>query len=268
MLAVQRRRLSPSPSRSPERIPIDNWKRGFSFIGATSVGHGGSGSVFAIDNARVIKVFSEDYEGQMDLARERAIYEKLQTGGRLSPYIVTFYEEWASGLVLERLDSTLRQHLAQLPQSMTPSHADQWIRESCKGLAFLHENGVLHSDIGCQNILLGTDNHTKLCDFAGSKIEDEDAWISYEVRSQHPGYIGKQPTEETEIFALGSVIFEIWTCRPPYASDPDSVVRKRFSARDFPLSFIEEVSVREIVETCWNGGNRSVAEVCEKFEKD
>lgn len=268
MLAVQGVRLSTSPSRSPETIPKDSWKRGFSFIGATSVGHGGSGSVFAIDSARVIKVFSRDDEGQMDLERERAIYERLQSGGRLSPYILTFYEEWASGLVLERLHSTLRQHLAQLPRFATSSSASQWIEESCNGLAFLHENGVFHSDIGCQNILLGTDNHAKLCDFAGSKIGDEDAWISYEVRSQHPDYIGKQPTEETEIFALGSVIFEIWTCRPPYASDPDPVVREKFSACEFPLSFIEEVSVREIVRRCWSSDYRSVAEVCKIFEKD
>ena len=267
MLFIQRLPLSKSPSRSPERIhPRDEWKTKFSFVGATWVGHGGSGSVFAIDDDRVIKLFSRDEGGQMDMERERMIYDKLQSNRNFSRHIVRFYEQWASGLVFERLGSTLRQHLMKLPQSATPSSAGQWVRESCEGLAYLHQNGVFHSDIGCQNILLDADNHAKLCDFAGSKIGDEEAWISYEVRSQHPDHVGKQPTQKTEIFALGSVIFEIWTCRPPYASEPDSVVRQKFSSRDFPLFSIEKPALRKISSKCWNGLYSSIMEVCHDLE--
>jgi len=271
MLVALGNTLSESCSRSPSPQIIlnrDEWKRKFSFVGATSVGHGGSGSVFAIDEKRVIKVFSQDDEGQMDLERERTIYDRLQSGGTHSKYILWFEEQWASGLVLERMVGTLRQHLAMSSQSATPPTAPQWVRESCEGLAFLHENGVFHSDIGCQNILLGTDNHVKLCDFAGSRIGDQEAWISYEVRSQHPDYLGRQPTAETEIFALGSVVFEIWTCRPPYASEPDSVVRQKFSARQFPLSSIGDPALRDVAKKCWNGAYSRVTQVCKELESD
>ena len=63
------------PSRSPQRIPKgDKWKTNFSCAAATWVGHGSSGSVFAIDDNRVIKVFSRDGEGQMNLERERKVF--------------------------------------------------------------------------------------------------------------------------------------------------------------------------------------------------
>ena len=244
----------------------DDWKTNFSFIGSTWVGHGGSGSVFTIDDDRVIKVFARDEEGQMDLEREWMIYDTLQVGGKFSKYVVRFHEQWASGLVLERLDSTLRQHLTTLPQHTTPLFARQWIRETCEGLTYLHQNGVLHSDLGCQNILLGKDGHIKLCDFAGSKIGDEDAWISYEGSSQHPDYVGKQPNLATEIFALGSIIFEIWTCRPPYATKPNSFVHQKFSAREFPLSSIGDPKMQKIVSKCWNSEYNSVVDVCQQLD--
>ncbi|KAG0646487.1 Serine threonine-kinase [Hyphodiscus hymeniophilus] len=256
------------PRSLPRTQNRDEWKANFSFAGSSWVGHGGSGSVFAIDDDRVIKVFSQDEEGQMDLEREWMIYDKLQSGGYSSRNVIKFYEQWASGLVLERLSCTLRQHLAKLPQCTRASSAPQWIRECCEGLVYLHQNGVLHSDLGCQNILLGKDNHAKLCDFAGSKVGDDEAWISYEARSQHPDYLGSQPTQETELFALGSVIFEIWTCRPPYVSEADSSVYQKFLKRDFPLSSIEDQAIQEIVSKCWNGVYNSVTEVCDELDSE
>lgn len=258
---------SPSPSPSPPRsLSKDDWKTRFSLAGAKTIGHGSSGVVFAIDEQRVIKVFSLEEEGVLDLERERAIYDKLQIDGKSSSYVVKFEEQWGSGLIMERLTGTLRQHLRKLGPFTTPFYARRWIREFCKGLAFLHENDILHGDIGCQNILLDTDDHIKLCDFAGSKLGDEEAWISYEVRSQHPHFVGKQPTAQTEIFALGSVIYEIWTCRPPYASEPDLVVQQKFLERDFPLSSLNDATIHEVVGKCWLGDYTSVAEVCMDIE--
>ena len=262
MLAAQVLTHPPPGSRSHRTIhDKDEWKRHFSFSEATTVGHGCSGLVFAIDEERVIKMFTDDEEGTMDLERERMVYDKLQSDENFSDRIVRFEEQWESGLILERLAGTLRQHLRKLPQSATPPSARQWARETCEGLAFLHQHGVLHSDFGCQNILLGANNHVKLCDFAGSKIGNHDAWISYEVRSQRPSESGKQPTEKSELFALGSVIFEIWTCRPPYASEPHSAVLQKFSAGEFPISYIKDTVVRGIVARCWTGSYGTATEV-------
>jgi len=225
--------------------------------------------VFAIDEERVIKVFPEDTEGRRDLERELAIYHKLE-GGKGSEHIVKFYEEWESGLVLERHNSTLRQ-LLSLPRDLLPTQITlQWTQGIGHGLNGLHSKEILHGDLGCQNIMVDSSNRTKLCDFAGSRFRDgdtwKDAWISYEVRSQHPQYRGRQPTIETEIFAFGSVVFEIWTSQPPYATESDAVVRRKFLAQDFPLLMIEDFRIRDVVRKCWTGEYERVAEICNDLE--
>jgi serine/threonine protein kinase len=262
-------RTSRNSSQCSQRgLSSDSWKEDFSFINATCVGRGGSGSVFAIDKERVIKVFPGDEEGERDLERELAIYRKIQSGEE-DQNIVKFYERWESGLVLQRHKSTLRQVLSSA-MVVPPLFALQWSQEICRGLKRLHSKDILHGDLGCQNIMVNSDSHAVLCDFAGSGFRDgdtwNDAWISYEVRSQHPNYRGQQPTVETEIFAFGSVLFEIWTSQRPYALDSDAAVRKKFLAQDFPVHLIEHLRIREMVRKCWTGNYETVSAICGDLE--
>lgn len=217
----------------------------------------------------MIKVFADDEEGQLDLAREKEIFDTLQTPIG-SEYIIKCEEQWSSGLVLERLVGTLRELLNSFskssPDSLHPQ-ALQWCLESCKGLAFLHKHKVIHGDIGCQNILVSTDGHAKLCDFAGSMIGDKDAWVAYEIRSQHPFHFGQQPTIATEIFAFGSVLFEIWTLHLPYIEETDPVVQKKFRAGEYPLDRVNKAEIKKVIGKCWQGSYNDVPTICEDIDK-
>jgi serine/threonine protein kinase len=140
---------------------------------------------------------------------------------------------------------------------------DQWMLEVCEGMQFLHGKGVIQGDVGSQNILLDAEAHAKICDFAGSMIDGKDAWISYQVRNQHPKYMGKQPCVESDIFALGSVIFEIVTGRAPYEELSDSSVLCKFRDGEFPVDRINRHDIMRIVESCWKGEYVKVSEVIE-----
>jgi serine/threonine protein kinase len=178
----------------------DDWKESFSFYDAQSVGRGSSGTVLAINQDLVIKIFSEDEEGQLDLDRERSIFQDLQRDSG-SPYVIKFLEVWEDGLVLERLKYTLRFRLREKSQP-SPHLRLRWLIEACKALEFIHDRGVMHGDVGCHNFLVDKKGHIKLCDFAGSAREGETARICYEIRGQHPKYQMGRPTKKMEIFAL------------------------------------------------------------------
>jgi serine/threonine protein kinase len=195
--------MKTSPFKSRSFAIDDSWKSTFDTYDAPSVGRGSSGTVLAINKILVIKVFADDDEGQLDYDRETSIYTELQSEYQ-SPYIVHFIEEWQSGLVLERLDCSLRLYLRQ--ESQHPMEKVlSWMHDACKGLEFLHSKGIMHGDVGCHNFLVNRQQHLKLCDFAGSKREGELARICYEVRGQHPTYQSGQPTRVTELFALVSI---------------------------------------------------------------
>lgn len=236
----------------------DHWKFSFDSYNALSVGRGSSGTVLEIDQNLVIKTYINNDEGKRDFSREKEIFDILQKGTP-SPYIVRCIEEYDEGLVLERLESTLR---SRLRQQRTPLNVrSKWTLDCCRGLQFLHQKGVIHGDIGCHNFLVGRSNLVKLCDFAGSKIVGERARICYEVRGQHPDYQSGEPTIATEIFALGSTIFEIWTSCQPYAAVSNEVVRRRFRNREFPLSDIKNPAMREVILKCWTDEYVDVSQV-------
>jgi len=265
------------PAKPPYRLPRpsstsptskDEWKKTFSFLKADPIGRGGSGTVFAINHKWVIKVFGRDLEAQSQLAREKEIFDKLQSH-IVSEYITYCKEQWASGLVLERLDTTLRILLKKYGQFDSQFHhpsALTWSLECCRGFTFLHDNDILQGDIGCQNVMVSASGHAKLCDFAGSRIGQKDAWVGYEIRSQHPRYTGQQPSITTELFAIGSLLFEIWTAKPPYAAEPDSVVKKKFLAGEFPINCIENSMIKEVISKCWSGNYSTVRDICESLE--
>ncbi|TVY81341.1 Mitogen-activated protein kinase kinase kinase [Lachnellula suecica] len=231
-----------SPVTIAKTASKGGWKLWFDSYDAFSVGRGSSGTVLAIDDKLVIKTYVEDEEGERDFRREKAIYEILQSG-TFSPYIVKFVEEWESGLVLERLRGTLRSRLKEKVQPCLEDRT-QWIREACNGLGFLHENRIMHGDVGCHNFLVDYSGHVKLCDFAGSKREGELARICYEIRGQHPDYKIGNPTIETEIFAL-----------------TDDFVREMFRRGKLPLSEVKCARMKSIIEECWTEGYASVSHV-------
>jgi len=90
--------------------------------------------------------------------------------------------------------------------------------------------------------------------------------VAYEIRSQHWRYSGQQPTITTEIFAIGSLLFEIWTSKPPYAAEPDSVVKEKFRVGEFPIDSISNPSMKAIIQRSWLGIYSTVSEICEDLE--
>ena len=155
----------------------------------------------------------------------------------------------------------MRQRLAL--GSVGFSLENQWILEIAKGLHFLHANEVIHGDFSCQNIMIDFHGHAKICDFAGSKLGKKRAWARYQIRNQHPRYEGCQPTIGTDIFAFGSVVYEIATAKPALEHIRDALVLEDFQNGNFQLEAIPRQEVQCIIERCWREGYVSVSDICD-----
>ena len=118
----------------------------------------------------------------------------------------------------EDLGSLLRR-IGRLPADKALEIA----RKLCAGLAAAHEKGVLHRDLKPANIMLDGRGQVLLTDFglAGLAGEIEGS----EVRNGTPAYMapeqlaGLEVTVKSDLYALGLVLYEIFTGKLPYESE-------------------------------------------------
>lgn len=113
----------------------------------------------------------------------------------------------------EDLASLLRR-IGRVPQDKAVDIA----RQLCAGLAAAHERGVLHRDLKPANVMLDGDGNVRIADF-GLAVAAGAAGPS---RAGTPQYMapeqlaGGQATVKTDIYALGLVLFELFTGRRAY----------------------------------------------------
>jgi len=100
-------------------------------------------------------------------------------------------------------------------------------------------------------MLLDIHGILKIADFAGSSVVRSafPPSVDYEVGSKLPGE--SEPTIRTDIFALGSAIYEMVTGRPPYKGRPYAEVQMMFMEDRFPQDFENVPELQPIVEKCW-----------------
>src|SRR5258707_9088233 len=93
-------------------------------------------------------------------------------------------------------------------------------RKLCAGLAAAHDRGVIHRDLKPQNIMMNKRGDVVIMDFGLAAIADQ--LSGAEVRNGTPAYMapehlkGAEVTAKSDIFALGLVLYEIFTGKKPF----------------------------------------------------
>ena len=219
---------------------------------------GASGLVFAIDNDTVLKTATGFPESIHEIDIEKRVYDRIGH----HPCIVKCVRMDSGGIVLERLLYPLRKRLVDLHENKeVPSDTTilRWSQQITQGIAYLHAFGILQADLGCHNILLDKDDNTKICDFAGAAIDGEQTTVCYDPRSQLPGE--RRITIQTEIFALGTALYELSTTSLPYPDiDPHSkLIGQMYAEGRFPDT--NGLLLADIILRCWNCGYDTVDDV-------
>ena len=134
-----------------------------------------------------------------------------------------FTMEYVDG---EDLASLLRR-IGRLPADKALEIA----RQLCAGLAAAHAKGVLHRDLKPANIMLDGRGQVVITDFGLAGVADEIRGT--EVRSGTPAYMapeqlaGKEVSMRSDIYALGLVLYEVFTGKRAFAEKTAGVLRGR-----------------------------------------
>ena len=114
--------------------------------------------------------------------------------------------------------SALLKKFGRLPESVVA----KYMQQTLAGLAYLHEQGVVHRDIKGANLLLTISGGVKLADFgvstnleggggdAYANAVGTPYWMAPEVIELHP------PSTASDVWSVGCSIIELMTGEPPY----------------------------------------------------
>ena len=147
------------------------------------------------------------------------------------PYLLMDYVEG------EPIDTFCRKHGLGLLERLA------LFRKVCSAVQYLHEQGVLHSDLKPSNILVHVDGRVKLLDFGIAKLLDENrrsAGVSQGVMGT-ADYISPEQIEgrpagpEADVYSLGVILFELLALKRPFQSDSADSVPAMLAVRSTPL---------------------------------
>jgi len=139
------------------------------------------------------------------------------------------------------------QDLAQLVNSnngpLPWEPALQIIRSACKGVAAVHENGIIHRDIKPSNIMVTKDYRVLLMDFGLVKGASRHKHAAKSKAAGTPAYMSpeqclqKKLDPRSDVFALGGTLYSLLTARLPYGgTEPQLIVKIGGGEKPTPIS--------------------------------
>src|SRR3954471_8253627 len=121
-------------------------------------------------------------------------------------------------LTMEYVDgedlATLLRRIGRLPQDKAVDIA----RQLCAGVAAAHERGVLHRDLKPANVMIDGDGNVRITDFGIATASGAtDTSLAGTPQYMAPElFAGTSASTRSDIYALGLILFEIFTGRRAY----------------------------------------------------
>ncbi len=218
------------PPRAPAPLPS---VPGYRIEG--ELGHGGMGVVYQARQESLGRVVALKMLLGGGRAHQRAL-ARFQAEARLvaqvqHPNIVQVFEvgehdgqpffamEYVAGM-------SLAARIAGAPQPARD--AARLVAVLARAMHFAHQRGIVHRDLKPANVLLAEDGTPKISDFGLAKQLDDDSGRtrtgdvlgtpSYMAPEQAAGKV-KELGPLTDVYALGAVLYELLTGRPPFRAE-------------------------------------------------
>ncbi len=197
------------------------------------IGSGGMADVFlaqdlVLDREVAIKTLREDLNNN-PVALLRFKREANAGSGLNHPNIVEVYDvgecENTQYIVMEYIKGPTAKELLFRRGSLEVKEAVDFMLQLSHGIAKAHAQGIIHRDIKPQNILVKADGTIKVSDFGIAQAGDalQLTKVDSVMGSVHylaPELVrGEGASQQSDIYAMGIIFFEILTGNPPFDGD-------------------------------------------------
>ncbi|KAJ5574018.1 kinase domain containing protein [Penicillium hispanicum] len=168
-----------------------------------------TGIVELLGDGTVLKSPFPDAEMEnhiLDITKEASIYHRIGPHERL----VRMLGHSRDGLILEYMKNGGLKTYLQAQNSIPTSLKLKWAYEIAQAVSLLHSNGIIHCDIKPRNFLLDATLNIKIVDFSGSSLDGSKPASGEGTRFYLPRHWRDPPTVATDLFALGSTLYEVF----------------------------------------------------------
>ena len=185
------------------------------------LGKGGMGEVYRADDLKIGQQVALKFlpaEVDRDPARLTQLHTEVRMARQVShPNVCRVYdideEDGHTFLSMEYVDgedlASLLKRIGRFPEERAIEIAGQ----ICAGLAAAHQRGVVHRDFKPANVMIDGAGHVRITDFGLAGMAGES------LRAGTPAYMapeqlaGSEVTARSDLYALGLVLYEIFTGR-------------------------------------------------------
>lgn len=228
------------------------------------LGKGGMGEVYRADDLKLgqpvaLKLLSKALAGNED-RRQRLLGEVRVARQVAHPNVCRVYDVGDLGgeqfLTMEYIQgedlASLLNRIGRLPKDKGIEIA----RQLCAGVAAAHERGILHRDLKPANIMLDERGRVRITDFGlaslagatGNAFEGTPAYMAPEQLA------GREVTIRSDIYALGLLLYEIFTGRQPFAATTVAGLREQREQKSLtdPSQIVDDLdpAVERVILRC------------------
>jgi len=248
-METQSHQPTPKAGIGPPALPPDSIVAGRYRLTAL-LGSGGMGTVYRADDMQTnqpvaVKVLSPHRLQQESAQRFRREFRAL---ARLDhPHVVRVQDYGqGDGLPFYVMELVAGHDLAQYRHEhgdhehgdrLSPSEAIPLALQVCEALNYIHAADIVHRDVKPANIMVTADGQVKIMDFGLVKLTTAVTrltqsgmavgTLAYMAPEQAQG---RAVDRRADVYALGVVLYELLTGRPPFqAADPIAVVIKHIT---------------------------------------
>lgn len=224
-----------------------------------SIAKGGMGEVLlAYDpickREIALKRIREDLK-QISVFKNRFLHEAELTATLTHPGIISIYsiynEEDEIYYTMPFIHGKTLKQILRKDTNIAITKVLPIFKSICQTVAYAHSKGIIHRDLKPENILVGNFGEVILLDWGLAETEHNFSEINHEVKEAHPDLthpgkivgtlaymaperaMGHAATMQTDIYALGVILYQILTLHLPFERPSLKDFRKNFELETF-----------------------------------